>query len=77
MDSSTVLIFLLVLGGGQSELDTKITSSGEAAEWEDPDLSLQGSCQPVPSCQKCILSHPSCAWCKQLVNMGVCGPEHV
>lgn len=66
VDSSTVLIFLLVLGGGQSELDTKITSSGETTEWEDPDLSPQGSCQPAPSCQKCILSHPSCAWCKQL-----------
>ncbi|XP_066469393.1 integrin beta-7 [Tiliqua scincoides] len=25
-----------------------------------------GSCQPQPSCQECIQSHPSCAWCKQL-----------
>ncbi|XP_029422120.1 integrin beta-7 isoform X2 [Nannospalax galili] len=61
-----VLSFLLVLGRGESKLDTKIASSGETTEWGDPDLSLLGSCQPASSCQKCILSHPSCAWCKQL-----------
>ncbi|XP_038198745.1 integrin beta-7 [Arvicola amphibius] len=66
VDSPTVLIFLLVLCGGKSESDTKITSAKGAAEWEHADLSLPGSCQPAPSCQKCILSHPSCAWCKQL-----------
>jgi hypothetical protein len=66
-----VLVFLLVLGRGESELDTKITSSGEATEWGFPDLSLLRFCQPAPTCQKCILSHPSCAWCKQLVKMGL------
>lgn len=75
---SVVLVFLLVLSRSESELDTKISSPGEATEWGDPDRSLPGSCQPAPSCQKCILSHPSCAWCKQLVKMayepcvGVC-----
>uniref|UniRef100_A0A8C5V691 Integrin beta n=1 Tax=Microcebus murinus TaxID=30608 RepID=A0A8C5V691_MICMU len=63
---SMVLVFLLALSSGESELDAKIPSPGEATEWRDPDLSLLGSCQPAPSCQKCILSHPSCAWCKQL-----------
>uniref|UniRef100_A0A5F5PR76 Integrin beta n=1 Tax=Equus caballus TaxID=9796 RepID=A0A5F5PR76_HORSE len=66
MPLSTVLVFLLALSGGESELDTKISSPGEATEWGDPDPSLPESCQPAPSCQKCILSHPSCAWCKQL-----------
>nr|KAF6495380.1 integrin subunit beta 7 [Rousettus aegyptiacus] len=63
---SMVLVFLLVLSRSESELDTKISSPGEATDWGDPDLSLPGSCQPAPSCQKCILSHPTCAWCKQL-----------
>nr|KAF6452617.1 integrin subunit beta 7 [Molossus molossus] len=63
---SMVLVFLLVLSRSENELDAKISSPGEAPEWGDPDLSLPGSCQPAPSCQKCILSHPSCAWCKQL-----------
>uniref|UniRef100_A0A9L0JJT2 Integrin beta n=1 Tax=Equus asinus TaxID=9793 RepID=A0A9L0JJT2_EQUAS len=66
MPLSTVLVFLLALSGGESELDAKISSPGEATEWGDPDPSLPESCQPAPSCQKCILSHPSCAWCKQL-----------
>uniref|UniRef100_A0A8C0CU08 Integrin beta n=1 Tax=Balaenoptera musculus TaxID=9771 RepID=A0A8C0CU08_BALMU len=63
---SMVLVFLLALSRGESELDTKISSPQETTEWRDPGLSLPGSCQPAPSCQKCILSHPSCAWCKQL-----------
>ncbi|XP_036313815.1 integrin beta-7 isoform X8 [Pipistrellus kuhlii] len=63
---SMVLVFLLILSTSKSELDVKISSPGEATEWGDPDLSLPGSCQPAPSCKKCILSHPSCAWCKQL-----------
>uniref|UniRef100_A0A671DP17 Integrin beta n=1 Tax=Rhinolophus ferrumequinum TaxID=59479 RepID=A0A671DP17_RHIFE len=63
---SMVLVFLLVLSRSESELDTKISSPGDATEWGDPDRSLPGSCQPASSCQKCILSHPSCAWCKQL-----------
>ncbi|XP_005397218.1 PREDICTED: integrin beta-7 [Chinchilla lanigera] len=63
---SVPLVFLLVLGRAESELDAEIPSPGEATEWGDPDRSLPGSCQPAPSCQKCILSHPSCAWCKQL-----------
>nr|XP_006981915.1 integrin beta-7 [Peromyscus maniculatus bairdii]XP_042120590.1 integrin beta-7 [Peromyscus maniculatus bairdii]XP_042120591.1 integrin beta-7 [Peromyscus maniculatus bairdii] len=66
VDKSAVLVFLLVLCGGESESDTKIASSEEATEWGDTDLPRTGSCQPAPSCQKCILSHPSCAWCKQL-----------
>uniref|UniRef100_A0A2K6LC59 Integrin beta n=2 Tax=Rhinopithecus TaxID=542827 RepID=A0A2K6LC59_RHIBE len=61
-----VLVLLLVLSRGESELDAKIPSTGEATEWGNPHLSLLGSCQPAPSCQKCIVSHPSCAWCKQL-----------
>uniref|UniRef100_A0A8C3WD55 Integrin beta n=1 Tax=Catagonus wagneri TaxID=51154 RepID=A0A8C3WD55_9CETA len=63
---STVLVFLLALSRGVTELDAKISSLQEATERGSPDLSLPGSCQPAPSCQKCILSHPSCAWCKQL-----------
>ncbi|XP_059968985.1 integrin beta-7 isoform X3 [Mesoplodon densirostris] len=63
---SMVLVFLLALSRGESELDTKTSSPQETTEWGDPGLSLPGSCQPAPSCQKCILSHPSCAWCKQL-----------
>ncbi|XP_022427770.1 integrin beta-7 isoform X1 [Delphinapterus leucas] len=63
---SMVLVFLLALSRGESELDIKISSPQETTEWGDPGLSLPGSCQPAPSCQKCILSHPSCAWCKQL-----------
>uniref|UniRef100_A0A4W2HNI6 Integrin beta n=1 Tax=Bos indicus x Bos taurus TaxID=30522 RepID=A0A4W2HNI6_BOBOX len=63
---SMVLVFLLALSRGESELDAKSSSPQEATEWRDPNLSLPGSCQPAPSCQKCILSHPSCAWCKQL-----------
>ncbi|XP_021499168.1 integrin beta-7 [Meriones unguiculatus] len=66
VDMSALLILLLILGGGESQLDPRVTPSGEAAEQGDPDLSVQGSCQPAPSCQKCILAHPSCAWCKQL-----------
>lgn len=31
--------------------------------------SFADSCQPRPSCQECIKSHPSCAWCKQLVSL--------
>nr|XP_045008496.1 integrin beta-7 [Jaculus jaculus] len=62
---SMALTFLLVLDTGDSEVDTKIPPSGDATEWS-PDQPLLGSCQPAPSCQKCILSHPSCAWCKQL-----------
>uniref|UniRef100_F6ZBF8 Integrin beta n=1 Tax=Callithrix jacchus TaxID=9483 RepID=F6ZBF8_CALJA len=61
-----VVVLLLVLSRGESELDAKIPSTGEATKWGNPHLSLLGSCQPAPSCQKCILSHPSCAWCKQL-----------
>lgn len=61
-----VLVCLLALGRGESELDAKIPSAGEASEWGDPDSAAPGSCQPAPSCQKCIVSHPSCAWCKQL-----------
>ncbi|XP_078543618.1 integrin beta-7 [Lissotriton helveticus] len=26
----------------------------------------EGYCKPSPSCKECILSHPSCAWCKDL-----------
>ncbi|XP_065743572.1 integrin beta-7 isoform X3 [Phocoena phocoena] len=63
---SMVLVFLLALSRGESEPDIKISSPQETTEWGDPGLSLPGSCQPAPSCQKCILSHPSCAWCKQL-----------
>uniref|UniRef100_A0AC11B7U4 Integrin subunit beta 7 n=1 Tax=Ovis aries TaxID=9940 RepID=A0AC11B7U4_SHEEP len=63
---SMVLVFLLALSRGESELDAKSSSPQEATEWRDPNLSRPGSCQPAPSCQKCILSHPSCAWCKQL-----------
>ncbi|XP_003476077.1 integrin beta-7 [Cavia porcellus] len=63
---SVSLVFLLVLGKGESELDDKISPRGKATEWGDPDLSLPESCQPAPSCKECILSHPSCAWCKQL-----------
>nr|XP_045379597.1 integrin beta-7 [Camelus bactrianus] len=63
---SMALVFLLALSRGESELDAKTSSPPEATGWGDPDLSLPGSCQPAPSCQKCILSHPSCAWCKQL-----------
>ncbi|XP_059880829.1 integrin beta-7 isoform X2 [Delphinus delphis] len=63
---SMVLVFLLALSRGESELDVKSSSPQETTEWGDPGLSLPGSCQPAPSCQKCILSHPSCAWCKQL-----------
>ncbi|XP_064140241.1 integrin beta-7 isoform X4 [Loxodonta africana] len=63
---SMVIWSLLALSRAERELDTKIPSLGEATEWGDPDLSLLGSCQPAPSCQQCILSHPSCAWCKQL-----------
>ncbi|KAK7809683.1 hypothetical protein U0070_010479 [Myodes glareolus] len=66
VDSPAALIFLLVLCGGESESEIKITSAKGAAEWEHAGLSQPGSCQPAPSCQKCILSHPSCAWCKQL-----------
>uniref|UniRef100_A0A8C0LAL7 Integrin beta n=1 Tax=Canis lupus dingo TaxID=286419 RepID=A0A8C0LAL7_CANLU len=62
----TVLVLLLALRRGESELDAKISSAEKATEWRDPDLSLLGSCQPAPSCRECILSHPSCAWCKQL-----------
>uniref|UniRef100_A0A8C9JK73 Integrin beta n=1 Tax=Panthera tigris altaica TaxID=74533 RepID=A0A8C9JK73_PANTA len=65
---SMVLVFLLALSRGESELDAKISSPEKVTEWGDPDLSLPGSCQPAPTCQKCILSHPSCAWCKQLVT---------
>ncbi|EGV95377.1 Integrin beta-7 [Cricetulus griseus] len=72
VDSSTVLVFLLLLCGGESESDTKVPSLEEATEWGHTDLSQSGSCQPAPSCQKCILSHPSCAWCKQL-NFTVSG----
>nr|XP_055103384.1 integrin beta-7 isoform X4 [Symphalangus syndactylus] len=61
-----VLVLLLVLSRGESELDAKIPSTGDATEWRNPHLSPLGSCQPAASCQKCILSHPSCAWCKQL-----------
>ncbi|PNI32973.1 ITGB7 isoform 9 [Pan troglodytes] len=61
-----VFVLLLVLSRGESELDAKIPSTGDATEWRNPHLSMLGSCQPAPSCQKCILSHPSCAWCKQL-----------
>lgn len=67
----TVLVLLLALRRGESELDAKISSAEKATEWRDPDLSLLGSCQPAPSCRECILSHPSCAWCKQLVKMGL------
>ncbi|XP_075409045.1 integrin beta-7 isoform X2 [Tenrec ecaudatus] len=63
---SMVLGFLLALSRGERALDTKTQSPGKAAEWGDPRLSLLGSCQPAPSCKQCILSHPSCAWCKQL-----------
>ncbi|XP_021561607.1 integrin beta-7 [Carlito syrichta] len=66
MVALSVFVFLLALSRGERELDPEIPPPGEAT---DPDLFLPGSCQPVPSCQKCILSHPSCAWCKQLVKM--------
>uniref|UniRef100_A0A452TZ21 Integrin beta n=1 Tax=Ursus maritimus TaxID=29073 RepID=A0A452TZ21_URSMA len=67
---SMVLVFLLVLSRGESELDAKVSPPEKATEWRDPDPSLQGSCQPASSCRECILSHPSCAWCKQLVKTG-------
>ncbi|XP_030740603.1 integrin beta-7 [Echinops telfairi] len=63
---SMVLGFLLALSRGERALDTKTQSPGKATEWGDPRLALLGSCQPAPSCKQCILSHPSCAWCKQL-----------
>ncbi|XP_035584959.1 integrin beta-7 isoform X2 [Zalophus californianus] len=63
---SMVLVSLLVLSRGESELDAEISSPEKATEWRDPEPSLQGSCQPASSCRECILSHPSCAWCKQL-----------
>lgn len=66
-----VLVFLLVLSRGESELDAMISLSEKATEWRDPDPSLPGSCQPTSSCRECILSHPSCAWCKQLVKLGL------
>lgn len=64
--SSLVLVFLLALNRGVSEIDVKVSSLGDITEWGNSDLSISGSCQPASSCQKCILSHPSCAWCKQL-----------
>uniref|UniRef100_A0A7N5K201 Integrin beta n=1 Tax=Ailuropoda melanoleuca TaxID=9646 RepID=A0A7N5K201_AILME len=67
---SMLLVFLLVLRRGESELDAKVSSPEKATEWRDPDPSLRGSCQPASSCRECILSHPSCAWCKQLVKTG-------
>ncbi|XP_027805752.2 integrin beta-7 isoform X2 [Marmota flaviventris] len=63
---SMALVFLLALGRGESEVDIKSPFPREATKLGDPDLSLPGSCQPAPSCKKCIFSHPSCAWCKQL-----------
>ncbi|XP_037370713.1 integrin beta-7 [Talpa occidentalis] len=66
MTLSMTLVFLVALSKGESEQDIKISSLGKAAARRDPDLSLLGSCQPAPSCRQCILSHPSCAWCKQL-----------
>uniref|UniRef100_UPI004038F3CD integrin beta-7 isoform X2 n=1 Tax=Callospermophilus lateralis TaxID=76772 RepID=UPI004038F3CD len=63
---SMTLVFLLALGRGESEVDIKSPFPREATKLGDPDLSLPGSCQPAPSCKKCIFSHPSCAWCKQL-----------
>ncbi|EFB17408.1 hypothetical protein PANDA_012435, partial [Ailuropoda melanoleuca] len=68
---SMLLVFLLVLRRGESELDAKVSSPEKATEWRDPDPSLRGSCQPASSCRECILSHPSCAWCKQLVKTGL------
>ncbi|XP_006883950.1 PREDICTED: integrin beta-7 [Elephantulus edwardii] len=63
---SIVLGFLVVLSRGERDLDTKTRSSEKGTEWRDPSLPLLRSCQPAPSCKECILSHPSCAWCKQL-----------
>ncbi|KAM6216347.1 integrin beta-7 [Rhynchocyon petersi] len=60
---SIVLGFLLALSRGERQLDTKSPSSGRSTEGSVPNLR---SCQPAPSCKECILSHPSCAWCKQL-----------
>lgn len=63
---SMALVLLLVLSSGESELDLKMSLPRETRERGSSDPFLRGSCQPAPSCQKCILSHPSCAWCKQL-----------
>uniref|UniRef100_A0A4X2KXC5 Integrin beta n=2 Tax=Vombatus ursinus TaxID=29139 RepID=A0A4X2KXC5_VOMUR len=57
---------LLVLSSGQREPDARVLSPGETLEEDDTDLSPSGSCQSVSSCRECILSHHSCAWCKQL-----------
>ena len=46
---SMVLVFLLALSRGESELDAKSSSPQEATEWRDPNLSRPGSCQPAPS----------------------------
>ncbi|XP_004583344.2 integrin beta-7 [Ochotona princeps] len=64
---SVVLVSLLALSMGERDLDAEISAAGDTSEWgQDPASSLHGSCRPAPSCQKCILSHPSCAWCKYL-----------
>lgn len=62
-----VLISLLALSMGERDLDAEIPAAGDISEWgQDPASSLHGSCRPAPSCEKCIRSHPSCAWCKYL-----------
>ncbi|XP_004692550.1 PREDICTED: integrin beta-7 [Condylura cristata] len=63
---SMILVFLVALGKGEHEEDIKISSPGKATAWRAPDQPLPGSCEPAPSCEACIRSHPSCAWCKQL-----------
>ncbi|KAG8518333.1 Integrin beta-7, partial [Galemys pyrenaicus] len=61
---AVMLAFLVALSKGESKQDIKISAPGKPTAWGGPDLSLPGSCQPAPSCKECLLSHPSCAWCK-------------
>ncbi|XP_056654118.1 integrin beta-7 isoform X2 [Monodelphis domestica] len=55
---------LLALGSGQREPYAEVLDPEEAPERED--LLPSGACRRVTSCKECILSHPRCAWCKQL-----------
>ncbi|XP_072510893.1 integrin beta-7 [Notamacropus eugenii] len=57
---------LLALSSGQKKPDARVLSTDDTLEEEDTDPSPSGACQSVSSCRECILSHHSCAWCKQL-----------